>query len=336
MQAIFPICLKKLWTNLVNILKQKLSEKFKGTSISILMGGWSSERDISLKTGQAVLNAMKELDLKVEALDLTSEKQAYENLKELELVFIALHGRGGEDGFIQKILEDRKIKYTGSDSEACKLAMNKCETKKIWRELSLPTPDFVEIKNAGKNEVETFPFVSGEEDVASLDKSFVVKPAREGSSVGVSIVHPGKGSLEEAMQKAINYDDTLIIEAFIEGEEITVPILGERALAAITIKPNRDFYDFEAKYLSNETEYFPSKLSTQEIEDVKEFSWHAFSCLGCSGWGRVDLIKDKQGNFQLLEINTAPGLTKTSLVPKSAKVEGLSFNELIISILNTA
>ena len=163
-----------------------------------------------------------------------------------------------------------------------------------------------------------------------------MKPAREGSSFGVSIVHPGKGSLEEAMKEAIKFDDTLVIEAFIEGEEITVPILGNRTLTPLTIKPKGEFYDFEAKYLSSETEYSESQLSPEKLSDIKEFSWHAFSCLGCSGWGRVDLIKDTFGNFQLIEINTIPGLTKTSLVPKSANLEGIGFNDLIVRILNTA
>ena len=304
--------------------------------VSVLMGGWSSEREISIKTGEAVLDSLEQLGLKVKGFDLTSEKQASETLDGLDLVFVALHGKGGEDGFIQRILEERKIQFTGSSSEACLIAMNKSETKKIWRDLSLPTPDFVEIKNAGSKRVETFPYVSGENDVTSLNKSFVVKPAREGSSFGVSIVHPGKGSLEEAMKEAIKFDDTLVIEAFIEGEEITVPILGNRTLTPLTIKPKGEFYDFEAKYLSSETEYSESQLSPEKLSDIKEFSWHAFSCLGCSGWGRVDLIKDTFGNFQLIEINTIPGLTKTSLVPKSANLEGIGFNDLIVRILNTA
>ena len=180
------------------------------------------------------------------------------------------------------------------------------------------------------------PYLSSEEDITSLYKSFVVKPAREGSSLGVSLVHPGKGSLEEAMKEAVKYDNTLIVEAYIEGEEITVPILDKKALTPISIKPKGEFYDFEAKYLSQETEYSSSVLSHKEMSDVKSFAWHAFSCLGCSGWGRVDFILDKNRNFQLIELNTVPVLTDTSLVPKSANEEGISFNELILGILNTA
>ncbi len=305
--------------------------------ITVLMGGWSAEREISLKTGRAVTDSIKSLGLKVSGVDLTSPEDIEKIINSLDLVFIALHGRGGEDGYIQKILEENKIQFTGSNSGACEVAMNKVETKKIWRELSLPTPDFVEIRNAGTPNLETTPFLSGENDVSPLEASFVVKPAREGSSFGISIVHPEeKTSLEDAMKKAIEYDDILIVEAFVEGDEITVPILGEEILTPITIKPKNLFYDFEAKYLRQDTEYLKSDLNPEEFDAVKEFSLNAFSCLGCEGWGRVDLIKDRNNNFQIIEVNTVPGLTETSLVPKSASFEGIDFNSLITRILNTA
>ena len=305
--------------------------------ITVLMGGWSAEREISLKTGRAVTDSIKSLGLKVRGVDLTSPEDIEKIINSLDLVFIALHGRGGEDGYIQKILEENKIQFTGSNSGACEVAMNKAETKKIWRDLSLPTPDFVEIRNAGTPNLETTPFLSGENDVSPLEASFVVKPAREGSSFGISIVHPEeKTSLEDAMKKAIEYDDILIVEAFVEGDEITVPILGEEILTPITIKPKNLFYDFEAKYLREDTEYLKSDLNPEEFDTVKEFSLNAFYCLGCEGWGRVDLIKDRNNNFQIIEVNTVPGLTETSLVPKSASFEGIDFNSLITRILNTA
>ena len=305
--------------------------------ITVLMGGWSAEREISLKTGKAVTNSIRSLGLKVRDIDLISPDEIEKIINSLDLVFIALHGRGGEDGYIQKILEENKIQFTGSNSGACEVAMNKAETKKIWRDLSLPTPDFVEIRNAGTPNLETTPFLSGENDVSPLEASFVVKPAREGSSFGISIVHPEEGiSLEEAMKKAIEYDDILIVEAFVEGDEITVPVLGEEILTPITIRPKNLFYDFEAKYLREDTEYFKSDLNSEEFDAVKEFSLNAFSCLGCEGWGRVDLIKDRNNNFQIIEINTVPGLTETSLVPKSASFEGINFDSLIARILNTA
>ena len=305
--------------------------------ITVLMGGWSAEREISLKTGKAVTNSIRSLGLKVRDIDLISPDEIEKIINSLDLVFIALHGRGGEDGYIQKILEENKIQFTGSNSGACEVAMNKAETKKIWIDLSLPTPDFVEIRNAGTPNLETTPFLSGENDVSPLEASFVVKPAREGSSFGISIVHPeGKTSLEDAMKEAIKYDDILIVEAFVEGDEITVPILGEEILTPITIKPKNLFYDFEAKYLSEDTEYLKSDLNPEEFSAVKEFSLNAFSCLGCEGWGRVDLIKDSNNNFQIIEVNTVPGLTETSLVPKSASFEGIDFNSLVTRILNTA
>ncbi len=312
------------------------TSKFKDREISVLMGGWSTEREISLKTGRAVVDSVKSMGLSVRSVDLSSPEQAIKLVDSLDLVFIALHGRGGEDGFIQAILEEKNIQFTGSNSKSCELSMNKSETKKIWRELSLPTPDFVEIKNAGTTKTQTSPFLSSEQDVSALEESFVVKPAREGSSFGVSIVHPGKGSLENAMKEALKYDDILIVEAFIEGEEVTVPILEGKTLTPISIKPKNDFYDFDAKYVRNDTEYSQSELSEEELMTVKNFAWHAFSSLGCSGWGRVDLIQDKKRNFQLIELNTVPGLTETSLVPKSASLEGIDFDGLIIRILNTA
>ena len=312
------------------------TSKFKDREISVLMGGWSTEREISLKTGRAVVDSVKSMGLSVRSVDLSSPEQAIKLMDSLDLVFIALHGRGGEDGFIQAILEEKNIQFTGSNSKSCELSMNKSETKKIWRELSLPTPDFVEIKNAGTTKTQTSPFLSSEQDVSALEESFVVKPAREGSSFGVSIVHPGKGSLENAMKEALKYDDILIVEAFIEGEEVTVPILEGKTLTPISIKPKNDFYDFDAKYVRNDTEYSQSELSEEELMTVKNFAWHAFSSLGCSGWGRVDFIQDKKRNFQLIELNTVPGLTETSLVPKSAILEGIDFDGLIIRILNTA
>ena len=305
--------------------------------ICVLKGGWSAERDISLKTGEAVTDSLKSLGLKVIDIDLKSPNEINNIISSLDFVFIALHGRGGEDGYIQRILEENKIQFTGSGSDACELAMNKSETKKIWRDMSLPTPDFVEIRNAGTPDLETTPFLSGEKDVSTLQESFVVKPAREGSSFGISIVHPDSEiSLEDAMKEAIKFDDIIIVEAFVEGEEITVPIIDQNALTPITIRPKGSFYDFEAKYLSKDTEYLKSDLKPEELKMVKEFSLNAFSCLGCEGWGRVDLIKDKKNNFQIIEINTVPGLTETSLVPKSASYDGIGFNDLITRILNTS
>ena len=200
----------------------------------------------------------------------------------------------------------------------------------------MPTPDFVEITKAGKSDMKITPFLSGSDDITALDKSFVVKPANEGSSYGISIVKPGEGSLEEAIIEAVKYDETVLAEAFVDGIEITVTILGDRVLPPVAIEAKGAFYDYEAKYLSNETKYSLANLDPDNLITLKNFCWHAFKSLGCEGWGRVDLIKDNNNNFQLIEINTVPGLTETSLVPKSAALEGISFNELILEILHLA
>ena len=304
--------------------------------VAVLMGGWSAEREISLRSGNAVLKSLKEMKINAKAIDLVSPEGSKLQLEDFDIAFIALHGRGGEDGFIQELLTDKEILFTGSKTEACKLAMNKVETKKVWREFSLPTPDFVEITKAGKSDMKITPFLSGSDDITALDKSFVVKPANEGSSYGISIVKPGEGSLEEAIIEAVKYDETVLAEAFVDGIEITVTILGDRVLPPVAIEAKGAFYDYEAKYLSNETKYSLANLDPDNLITLKNFCWHAFKSLGCEGWGRVDLIKDNNNNFQLIEINTVPGLTETSLVPKSAALEGISFNELILEILHLA
>ena len=308
-----------------SVLKEK--------NIMVLAGGWSAEREISLKSGLAVSKALEELHFNYNFKDLHSKIEVENLSSDIDLVFIALHGRGGEDGYIQRILEDKGIMYTGSNPESCEIAMDKSETKKIWRDLLLPTPDFVEIIKAGTPEMKLTPFLSGEEDITALDKSFVVKPSREGSSFGISIVKPGQGSLEESMKEAIKFDQNILVEAFVPGRELTVSILGDKVLQPVHIKPNGSFYDFNSKYVSNKTEYFKADLSNNELEEIKNIAWHAFSSLGCKDWGRVDFIQDENDNFQIIEVNTVPGLTQNSLFPKAASFEGISFKNLIGKIL---
>ena len=317
-------------------MKNRDSSFLGNKKVAVLMGGWSAEREISLRSGNAVLKSLKEMQINAKAIDLVSPEGSKLQLEDFDIAFIALHGRGGEDGFIQELLTDKEILFTGSKTEACKLAMNKVETKKVWREFSLPTPDFVEITKAGKSDMKITPFLSGSDDITALDKSFVVKPANEGSSYGISIVKPGEGSLEEAIIEAVKYDETVLAEAFVDGIEITVTILGDRVLPPVAIEAKGAFYDYEAKYLSNETKYSLANLDPDNLITLKNFCWHAFKSLGCEGWGRVDLIKDNNNNFQIIEINTVPGLTETSLVQRSAALEGITFNELILEILHLA
>ena len=300
----------------------------------LLYGGWSAERDISINSGKAVSRALSRNGISFSEHDLTSEEKAILLSTDYDLAFIALHGRGGEDGFIQEILESKNIKYTGSDTLSCKTSLNKIESKKIWRDLLLPTPDFVEIVDVGKAEMKLTPHLSGENDITALDKSYVVKPANEGSSFGITIVRPGKGNLEKAMLDASKFDSSILVEAFVEGRELTVSILGDDVFHPIHIKPSGEFYDFDSKYVNKGTEYLKADLSLDKLDEIKDFAWHAFSSLGCSKWGRVDFIEDKEGNFQIIEVNTVPGLTETSLFPKAASYEGISFDELIIKVLH--
>ncbi len=301
--------------------------------IAILAGGWSTEREISLKSGIAVSKALDELDIKSSFIDLKSKEEIQNIPSNIDMVFIALHGRGGEDGYVQRILADKNILYTGSDPKSCEIAMDKSEAKKIWRDLLLPTPDFVEIQKAGTPEMKLTPFLSSEDDITALDKSFVVKPAREGSSFGISIVKPDEGSLEESMKEALKFDDKIVIEAFVPGKELTVSILGEEPLHPIQIKPSAHFYDFTSKYESNKTEYLKAELNETELQEIKSLAWHAFSSLGCKDWGRVDFMQDASNNLQIIEVNTVPGLTEKSLYPKAASYEGIEFRDLVAKIL---
>jgi len=313
----------------------KYSE-FRNLKIAVAMGGFSSEREISLLSGSSVVESLSRLGLKVFPLDLKSKESFNRDYNQFDVIFNALHGRGGEDGFLQSILEANNIKFTGSNSEACKVSMNKIETKKIWREAGFPTPDFVEITNVKTANMQLNQFVTEGNDITSLDKSYVVKPAREGSSFGISIVKPNQGSLEEAMELASKFDADILTEAFVDGKEVTVAILGEKALSPIIITTNNKFYDYDAKYISKKTNYEVANFGPKLTQHVQDLAINAFNSLGCEGWGRVDFIQDKEENFQLLEINTVPGLTQTSLVPKAAEHDGIDFNNLIIEIIKLA
>mgnify|MGYP003324051757 CR=1 FL=1 len=303
-------------------------------NLLLLSGGWSAERDISIKSGLAVSEALERKGIIHTHLDLVSEEKAQLLSDDYDVAFIALHGRGGEDGFIQEILESKNIKYTGSDSCSCKTSLNKIEAKKIWRDLLLPTPDFVEIINVGQSNMKLTPHLSGEVDITALDKTYVVKPANEGSSFGITIVRPGKGSLESAMLEASNYDSSILVEAYVEGRELTVSILGDEVFHPIHIKPSGDFYDFESKYSGTGTKYLKADIDGTKLEEIKDYAWHAFTSLGCNNWGRVDFIEDKDGNFQIIEVNTVPGLTETSLFPKAASYAGFTFDEVVMKVLH--
>ena len=296
-------------------------KKNKDLNIGILCGGWSAEREISLKSGNSVYGTLIEEGFKCELIDLSSaniafSKKTYEGL---DLAFILMHGRGGEDGSLQNYLESISLPFTGSNSNSSKLAMDKVLTKTTWNKENILNPNF-------------FVYENNLDDILKLKGKVVVKPANEGSSFGISIIDNNKRDLEEAIRAASKYDKKVLIEKHIKGKELTVTILNDHAFDPIEVIPNSEYYDFEAKYLSKETVYQKTSLDKERLKYLKEQALYSFKSLGCSGWGRVDLIDD--GNqFYFLEVNTVPGMTEKSLVPKSAAFSGLTFNNLLEKIL---
>lgn len=299
--------------------------------VAVLLGGTSGEREVSLSSGAAVLAALKRQGEDAQAFD-----PAERNLSELaqfDQVFNTLHGRGGEDGTMQGVLELMGIPYTGSGVMASSLGMDKWRTKLLWRALNIATPDFEMV-------YEDSDFAAIEE---KLGLPLFVKPANEGSSIGISKVKQ-KGGLQPAWRLAAKADPLVIAEKFIGGGEYTVGILaddlkGYRALPIIRIVPKNEFYDFDAKYLRDDTEYLcPSGLSAEKEALIQAEALQAFKAIGCKGWGRVDFLMDgdstnDMGNHYFLELNTNPGMTDHSLVPMAAKAAGISFDALVIQIL---
>ncbi len=295
--------------------------------VAVLFGGTSAERDISLKSGTAVLQGL--LDEGVNAFGIDINENAVEQLSKVECdrAFIALHGSGGEDGKIQALLEWLNIPYTGSGVAASAIALNKLTTKEIWIANALPTPNFVAIHTANSG-------INAEELLGKLNGACFVKPVLEGSSIGMSMVSD-VAALEEALATATHYGDTLIAEEKIEGREFTVAILNGQALPPIELKVKNAFYDYQAKYFSNETQYLcPADINEDETNQLQDLAIQAFNALGCKGWGRIDFMQDRNGKFYMLEANTVPGMTSHSLVPMAAKVAGLSFNALLLEILS--
>ena len=291
--------------------------------VAVLYGGDSAERDISLQSGEAVLHALKEEGVAAAGIDCSGN--FLQKLEGFDRVFIALHGRGGEDGTLQGALEVLGIPYTGSGVLASALAMDKVLCKQLWEGVRLATPGFLVVKGGEQltklNEVENFPVM--------------VKPAREGSSVGMSKVD-ATGDLKQAVSLALQYDIALV-ERYIQGEEYTVAILGNKVLPPVRLKTPRDFYDYEAKYQSQDTEYkCPCGLGPEEEAALKTLAYEAYKSVSASGWGRVDVMRDTAGKFYLLEINTVPGMTNHSLVPMAAKQGGISFNQLVMEILESS
>jgi D-alanine-D-alanine ligase len=290
--------------------------------VAVLFGGASAERDISLKSGREVIASLVGMGIEVVEIDAGLDLAARVLDARPDRVFNILHGRGGEDGVVQGLLTSMGIPYTGSGVLASALAMDKLRSKLLSRQMGLPTADFEILTSAT--------------DWDSLQEKFgrvVVKPASEGSSIGMSITDLGD-ELETAYHEAARFDPVVLGERYIDGDEYTVTVLGEEVLPAIQLQTDRQFYDYAAKYVSNDTRYLcPVDLGSDALNYLNNLTSAAFNALGCEGWGRVDAMRDRQGQFYLLEVNTVPGMTDHSLVPMAARQAGIEFEDLLLRIL---
>lgn len=291
--------------------------------VAVLYGGRSAEREVSLKSGAAVLAALQAAGVDAFAIDVGDDLLARLCAEQIDRAFIVLHGRGGEDGTVQGLLECAGIPYTGSGVLASALAMDKLRTKQIWHSVGLPTPRHA--------------VLTSEQDcqqaAQNLGFPLIVKPANEGSSIGMAKVDD-VDALLTAWQAARQFDPQVLVEQWISGPEFTVAMLADDVLPPIRLATNNAFYDYDAKYLSNETQYqIPCGLNAVKEAELRELTARACQALGVSGWGRADVMQDAQGDFWLLEVNTVPGMTDHSLVPMAAQAAGLDFQALVLSIL---
>jgi D-alanine-D-alanine ligase len=293
--------------------------------VAVLMGGTSSEREVSLDSGRNVLKALRARGVDAHAVDGIPALASALMQKQYDRVFNILHGHngGGEDGVLQGLLEALGVPYTGSGVLGSALSMDKIRTKQVWLSLGLPTPRYARLSKG--------------DDVHAAARSIglpvIVKPACEGSSVGVSRVFTD-ADLDDAVALAEKYPGELLVEQMIVGDELTVGILGDVALPSIRIVPKGQWYDYHAKYLAEDTQYLCPGLDGADEDEIRRISLAAFVAAGCAGWGRVDVMRNRNGgDFHLLEVNTAPGMTSHSLVPKAARQVGVEFDELCWRIL---
>lgn len=296
--------------------------------VGVLLGGTSSEREVSLDSGRNVLEALQARGVAAFAIDGIPALAALLADGGVDRVFNILHGHngGGEDGVVQGLLEAFGVPYTGSDVLGSALSMDKIRTKQVWLSLGLPTPLYrIIAADADPQTVRAH--------AAALGLPVVVKPANEGSSVGISRVFDEAG-LDEAVALAQRYDGQLLMEQMVVGDELTVGILGDVALPSIRIVPKGEWYDYQAKYVADDTQYLCPGLDAADEPAIRELALAAFRAAGCRGWGRVDVMRDRSsGAFFLLEVNTAPGMTSHSLVPKGAGQAGIGFEELVWRVL---
>lgn len=297
--------------------------------VAVLFGGESSERVISLKSGAEVLKGLQSAGVDAFGIDLNGDgADPVQQLQESEFdrAFLILHGRGGEDGALQGLLELMHKPYTGSGVMASALGMDKVKCKQIWAAAGLPTPAYcVPDENAEPVDL-----------IEKLGLPLIVKPAHEGSSIGMHKV-TSEAELVDAIADARSYDRAVLAESWVNGPEFTVAILNGQALPVIRLQTPHEFYDFEAKYQSSDTQYhFDHGLTDAQVVELQKLAVTAFDMVGCSGWGRVDVMLDQQRGFQLLEVNTLPGMTDHSLVPMAARESGISFEELVVMILRSS
>ncbi|MDP3790601.1 MAG: D-alanine--D-alanine ligase [Candidatus Omnitrophota bacterium] len=291
--------------------------------IGVLAGGPSNEREISLRSGEAVYNALKGEGIDAIFLDIKDDIHDVVKRNAVDVAFIALHGRFGEDGTVQKMLEDARIPYTGSGPEASALALDKIASKEAFVKSGIPVPRYIAFE---KNRFSST-------DADGIGYPLVVKPRFEGSSIGLSIVKDSS-LLKEALEKAFKYGDVVMLEEYIHGRELTVGILDDKALPVIEIVTRNNVYDYEAKYKNNDTRYIvPAEIGPDAQKKAKELGVMAHNALGCRSFSRVDIIMDDKGEMFVLEVNTIPGMTQRSLLPKAAQAIGLRFNELCVKIL---
>lgn len=290
--------------------------------VAVLYGGESAEREVSLNSGKAVCDALVGRGVEAFLIDVDSQVVTRLQNEKIDRVFIALHGAAGEDGRVQALLEFLKLPYTGSGVQASSLAMDKWKSKQIFTAANIATPKYRILTEDNLEEV-----------VAQIGERLMIKPAHEGSSIGMSKV-TNRDQLAAAYQEAAKFDSSVFAEQLVEAAEYTVAVLGDQALEPIKLETDHQFYDYDAKYIANDTRYLcPCGLPEAKVRELKALALEAFNGLGCGGWGRVDFMADENGNFYTLEVNTVPGMTDHSLVPMAAKAEGMDFSDLVIKIL---
>lgn len=304
-----------------------MSKTLKQEKIAVLLGGTSAEREVSLNSGTAVLNALRKQGYDAHPIDPKTFPVATLKEQGFDRVFNILHGRGGEDGTMQGLLEQIGIPYTGCGVMASALTMDKMRTKMLWKAFGLPVAE-MEIVT-----VENRATLNPEVVAKKLGLPLMVKPSLEGSSVGLTKVKT-REELESAVDFALKFDRTVLIEEWLAGDEFTVPVLDGEVLPSIKIVPEGEFYDYDAKYISDNTQYFcPAGLSDAREQELRRLVKQAYDVVGCRGWSRIDVMADAEGKFRLVEVNTNPGMTSHSLFPKSAATVGYSFEQLVEKIL---